>query len=340
MLRVDVEHGRDGRGRADYRKYYRFQVSSPLSIAEEAVSRWSRSSSKGRDGGCAVLVTAENATRASTIAIADVDLAPADGLVAEPSTPRADASSSSSVSSSRRTAVALFDDAGRLGPGAATRRLFLVRPVDGSRRRMARGDELGRVVVSWRKTMGESGRVVSPVPVLCPAAAAVGDDDPVAHGAGLADDAAAAAARPPSRRDPRTTTPVVTVEPIDPPSVLATARPAAVRLSVVNHSTRRSRLQLQMTSPGDDGDNDRGVAGAGVVVCGPSFRDLGVVPPSGGRVVVSVRLVALSVGLWRCGRCRVVDLDTGLEIAVPDLFHVLVTEEPPSAESATTTTTE
>jgi hypothetical protein len=92
------------------------------------------------------------------------------------------------------------------------------------------------------------------------------------------------------------------------------AVPQEVQLLIVNHSDQTMNLQLQMRLPHM----------SGVVVCGPSFKNLGEIPPAGGSCVLGIRLVALVAGLFRAQGCCMVDLTSGREIPQPPLFNVFV----------------
>ena len=62
----------------------------------------------------------------------------------------------------------------------------------------------------------------------------------------------------------------------------------------------------------------------GVVVCGPSFVNLGNVAQSGGSCTIDLRLVALVAGLFSVQGCYIVDLNSGMEMKQPALFDVFV----------------
>ena len=64
----------------------------------------------------------------------------------------------------------------------------------------------------------------------------------------------------------------------------------------------------------------------GLVVCGPSFQNLGEIQASGGSTVASVQVLPLKAGLMRLDGCTVVDLSSGREIVQPPLFSVFVEE--------------
>lgn len=331
ILRVEVGYGTNG-GKT-LRKFYRFNVSSPLHIRELTM--------RAGDASCFVSIAVENTASpggSGGLTICSAEFQPPNGLVAE----RIGGGSSTSDADdlAKKNAVALFDGCGRLEPGASFRYLFLVKASsqDATLRGIACGDELGKAVFTWRKAMGEAGRIAS-TSVLCPPShppGLLGDvnggGNPhsimgggnkfVVHGSGLSVDAAAAAANRSASHSPDAGGPAggldevlpVTVEPIDPPSKMVLAMPQEVQLLIVNHSDQAMNLQLQMRLPHM----------SGVVVCGPSFKNLGEVSPSGGSRVMGIRLVALVAGLFRAQGCCIVDLTSGMEIPQPPLFNVFV----------------
>lgn len=331
ILRVEVSYAATDGGAKTMRKFYRFNVSNPLHIRESTM--------RGGDSSCFVSVAVENA---STVAfggftISSVDFHPAMGLSAErigEAIPKKvdDMTTTTSNGGGRVRAKDLFDDCGRLEPGASMRYLFLVKASsrEATLRGIAGGDELGKAIVTWRKAMGESGRLASS-PVICPLAKPRLDGgDPTAssqfvvHGSGLSVDVAAMAANrsaKPGSQDPKSLDRLlpVTVEPIDPPTSLALATPQEVQFLVVNHSSRPMSLQLQF----------RLNQMTGVAVCGQSFKNLGEVAPNGGSCIMGVRFVALVAGLLGVQGCYVVDLATAQEIAQPPLFSVFVQSKPP-----------
>lgn len=330
ILRVEVGYGTNG-GKV-LRKFYRFNVSSPLHIRELTV--------RAGDASCFVSIAVENAASpgsGSGLTLCSVEFHPPNGLVAERIGRGGD------EHDQKKSAVDLFDDCGRLEPGASFRYLFLVKASsqDATLRGIACGDELGKAVFTWRKAMGEAGRIAS-TSVLCPPSypsallggdfdgsgtneisrAIMGASKFVVHGSGLSVDAAAAAANRSASHSPDSGGPTggldeilpVTVEPIDPPTTMKLAEPQEVQLLIVNHSDKAMDLQLQM----------RLSQMSGVVVCGPSFKNLGEVSPSGGSCVMGIRLVALVAGLFRAQGCCIVDLTSGKEIPQPPLFSVFV----------------
>mmetsp|Transcript_36819 Transcript_36819/g.44386 ORF Transcript_36819/g.44386 Transcript_36819/m.44386 type:complete len:495 (+) Transcript_36819:156-1640(+) len=328
ILRVEVGHGA---GSKTLRKFYRFNVSSPLQIKEMSV--------RSGDASCFVSIAIENITTATSLTITDVDFQPAPGFVVKridklhQHTMRQEQENATIVvngnNKNRIRAVDLFDKCGRLQPGCSFRYLFNVSASshDATLKGLACGDELGKAVFTWRKAMGEKGRISSTT-VLCPPCGvdptnprSSGGGKYVVHGSGLSVDAAAAAANRVSSAgaDSGNNNALgealpVTVEPIDPPSLMKLAVPQEVQLLIVNHSDKPMHLQLQM----------RLNHMSGVVVCGPSFKNLGNVSSAGGSCVVGVRLVALVAGLFRAQGCVIVDLSSGREIAQPPLFSVFV----------------
>lgn len=346
ILRVEVAYGSGPTSRT-LRKFYRFNVSSPLHIRELTV--------RAGDDCCYVSIAVENASSSGAgtggggLTISAADFHPPAGLVAERvgggvgggcgSSTAADGSDHRDCTRTT-SAVSLYETSGRLEPGESYRYLFLVRAAseDAALRGIACGDELGKAVFAWRKAMGETGRIAS-ASVHCPPAqppGLVSEDGTttvvaasskfVVHRSGISVDAAAASANRLARGGgdqgqqqqqggasldkllP------VTVEPIDPPSQLELGKPVEIKLLVVNHSSEPMSLQLQM----------RLAQMSGVVVCGRSFKNLGEVPPSGGSSVVDIRVVALVTGLFFVQGCSVVDLTTGREVPQPPLFNVFV----------------
>ena len=377
ILRVEVGYGGDSTGGSKtLRKFYRFNVTSPLHIRELTV--------RSGDASCFVSIAVENATTppgggapaaAGGLTICSAEFQPPSGLVAyrvgggnpalsKGGPPPTEGGDEEEVEilyrkdgtrrrGRRRHGIGtkLFDGCCRLDPGASYRYLFRIEASSeiATLRGIACGDELGKAVFTWRKAMGETGRIASSS-VLCPqsspprigsgAASSVpsvaagrlpnqlpssaADAGFVVHGSGISVDAAAAAA---NRNASLTSSEgggalqpaldellPVTVEPIDPPCRMDLACPTEVQFLIVNHSNRSMNLQLQLRLP----------EMSGVVVCGPSFKNLGEIPPGGGSSVVGVRLVALVAGLFRVQGCCVVDLTSGREIPQPPLFNAFV----------------
>jgi len=352
------------------RKFYRFQVASPLHIRELTL--------RGGESECYVSLAVENVSptengmASNGLTISQTEFQPFAGLIAKriqhntstTNNSKANANTNANANANenndtnkerRKSAVELYDESGRLNPGESGRYLFTVKAAtdDAALRGIAHGDELGKAVVTWRKAMGETGRIASTF-VYCPKsnvgrgfeekANRHGHGHPtitktmedhkeemeqeeeerlVVHGSGLSVDVAASAAQRSSiSHAPSEISSIksldmifpVTVEPIDPPTRMKVGQPVKVRLLVVNHGTRRQNLQLQMRLP----------LMKDVVVCGPSFQNLGDIAPEGGSEVASVTLIALTRGLFFVKGCFVVDLNTGMEIKQPALFSILV----------------
>ena len=343
ILRVEVAYGSGPTSRT-LRKFYRFNVSSPLHIRELTV--------RAGDDRCYVSIAVENASGAGAgtggggLTICGADFHPPAGLVAERVGGGVGGGTQASIAADgsdhadcgeRTSAASLYETSGRLEPGESYRYLFLVRAAseDAALRGIACGDELGKAVFAWRKAMGESGRIAS-ASVRCPPAqppGLVSEDGTtsvvaasskfVVHRSGLSVDAAAAAANRLARGEGSAQQTAqsnldkllpVTVEPIDPPTSLELGKPVEIKLLIVNHSSEAMSLQLQM----------RLAQMSGVVVCGRSFKNLGEVPPSGGSSVVEIRVVALVAGMFYVQGCSVVDLMSGREVAQPPLFNVFV----------------
>jgi len=327
--------------RKTLRKFYRFHVSSPLHIRELTL--------RGGEATCFVSLAIENASfvengsSGGALTISNVDFQPYSGLIAH----RIEPTQIKSIS--EKSALELFDECGRLNAGESRRYLFAVKAAseDATMRGIASGDEIGKAIVTWRKSMGEAGRIASTY-VYCPPSVFEGgkggDDndgkrteDYVVNGSGLSVDVAAAAAE---RSDPLSPGSVggkvlvlnntvtldeifpVTVEPISPPSEIEIGQPFDIHVLIVNHSSKVMNLQLQFRLP----------QMKGIVVFGQSFQNLGEVQPNGSSVVRKVRLIAMLPGLFFVKGCFVVDLNNGLEISQPKLFSAFVKNVEPTVE--------
>jgi hypothetical protein len=333
-----LEDGTNPNPRKMLRKFYRFNVSSPLHIRELTL--------RGGESTCIVSLAVENTASPDNnnnprggLTISQNEFQPYRGLIAQRIQP------SSTTPHSQKTAVELFDESGRLNPGESRRYMFEVKAAseDANIRGIARGDELGKAIVTWHKAMGEAGRIASTF-VYCPPSAVEEDlnsnnkennpsangstashqeeDRFVVQGSGLSVDVAASAADRSASHSPSeipNTIPLddrfpVTVEPINPPKRMMVGEPVDIQVLIVNHGTKNLDLQLQMRLP----------LMKGIVVYGQSFRNLGEIPPNGGSVVSKIRLIAMVPGLFFVGGCFVVDLNSGMEIKQPNLFSVFV----------------
>lgn len=317
ILRVEV--GYISNGSKSLRKFYRFNVTEPLSV-KETVTR-------GGDATCLVSITVENVMEkqgagGGAVTISSVVFEATLGLIAE----QISLQDKNVDERGQLSAVQLYDTCGRLEPGECYRYLFCVKVESeaAALRGIACYDDLGRAVLTYHKAMGEMGIVESDVAVCPPTSFINHANDAnntkfVVHRSGLSMDVAAAAVQRSisgqrSGDGSLDDTLPVTVEPIDPPSTMTLSVPAQVTLLIVNHSSRSMNLQIQMRL------SDM----TGVVVCGPSFISLGEVPQSGGSCTIDVRLVALVAGLFSVQGCFIVDLSTGMELQQPALFDVFV----------------
>mmetsp|Transcript_2945 Transcript_2945/g.5521 ORF Transcript_2945/g.5521 Transcript_2945/m.5521 type:complete len:501 (+) Transcript_2945:119-1621(+) len=329
----DATGQNDNNGRKFFRKFYRFHVSSPLHIRELTL--------RGGESTCFVSLAVENAAPiesgcAGGLTVSQNTFQPCHGLCAQK------IQNLPSLPDSQKTAVELFDDSGRLNPGESKRYMFEVKASseNATLKGIAMGDELGKAVITWYKTMGEAGRIASTF-IYCPSCAIASessknmatdeandiqdDDNFVVHRSGLSVDVAASAANRSvsyaSSSEFQTFKTLedrfpVTVEPISPPNTMHIGVPVELSVLVVNHGAKSMNLQLQMRLP----------QMKGVLISGQSFRNLGTLPPNGGSVISKIHLIAISPGLFFVSGCFIVDLDSGVEIRQPHLFSVLVVE--------------
>ena len=343
------------------RKFYRFHVSSPLHIRELTL--------RAGESTCIVSLAVENASNANTnnasatngsgskgggLTISQNDFQPYSGLVAQRIQP------SSTTPHKKKTAVELFDESGRLNPGESRRYMFEVKAASeqSNMRGIARGDELGKAVVTWHKAMGEAGRIASTF-VYCPAnaveesldgianankenvnmnmsmntsirsansnihnAQGTGDDRFVVNGSGLSVDVAASAA---DRSADHNNT---NIEPLDdrfPVTVEPINPPKRMmvgepaNVQVLVVNHSTQTMNLQLQM--------RLPLMKGIVVYGQSFRNLGEIPPNGGSMVTDVQLIAMVPGLFFVGGCFMVDLNSGREIQQPHLLSIFVEQQ-------------
>ena len=380
ILRIEVSYASVEGGIKTFRKFYRFQVVNPLSLRTVAL--------RAGDQACWLSITVEyqvpssgnntnansnaaGATAAGTswspMVVTDATFVPTEGLVAKQIGPTAPFLVSSSSSATTKTTTAenasavqqqqqdlsatqLLDASGWMTPGSVVRYLFLVQT--NSDKGLAAGDKLGTAVFTWRKSMGEQGRIASPT-ISCPAIAVPWptggsilppssrlrkESKPlpqnfVVHRSGLSVDVAALAA---VQRSGRGGTPhrssasslsaahsllasplPVTVDPIHPPRRMTCHEPTEVQFYVVNHAAQALTLQLQF----------RLSEMTELTICGPSFVSLGTLAGQGGSTVVKVHCLPLATGLLTLQGCWIVDLASDHEIPQPPLFHVFVDKE-------------
>ena len=321
ILRVEVGYG-SREGLKTLRKFYRFQVSSPL-IINDLTYRIGRSS-------CFTEITLENngSETKGGLTICSVDFEAASGLEAEK------VEGGQPKTGKKLSAVELFDQCGLLDAGSSRKYIFKVTASSqpAKQRGIAAGDELGKAVFTWRKACGEMGRLTSHVficpnidPFLDTRDPRVPNDSFVVYkneGSALSVDVATSAASKlskPTSDQAATIDDVlpVTVEPVDPPTKVSLGEPFQVDFLVVNHSNNYMTLQLQFVL-----DQMNGLS-----VCGPSYKNLEEVSGKGGSITVSIRFIALSAGLLQLSGCSVADLATGIVIPQPPLLNMLVDSE-------------
>jgi len=297
ILRVEVGYMTADGGNKTFRKFYRFQVTAPLTLRQSAV--------RCGDNACFVSVDVEyNLTECnSPIVIRQAKFVPSEGLSAKQLAP----TTALLENSSAHDAVSLYDQETVLMPNGHVRYLFQVEAAskEAILRGIAADDLLGRAVFGWCKAMGECGECVS-TQVFCPPVAVLPGDVAVApatpnpavtttedttttanpamapqqqslslsqqtpqlppylvvHRSGLSVDVASAAAAAAATtyrpdRHPLLAQLAITVEPIDPPSRLFVNTPVAVQFLVVNHTERAMTCQVQF------GTNTNNAAGSG-----------------------------------------------------------------------------
>ena len=337
ILRVEVGYGGSDGSIKTLRKFYRFQVTNPLIISELTT--------RTGDASCFVSISLENnaaETKGGALTICGAEFDPAPGLSAEPivaSKPLHLTSAGSTAATANDAArypkaTDLYDESGRLEAGSSVRYLFKVTTTaEAASRGIAAGDELGKAIFTWRKAMGEMGRMASS-PILCPMATPLIDpSDPTAtmtggggkyvvhmHGSGLSVDVASAAAKRAASPESAPASSLetvlpVTVEPIEPPKRMQVGLPQQVQFLVVNHSSQDMALQLQFHF--DHMSHE-------LMVCGQSFINLGTIAGSGGTATSTVSFLSTSPGLHRVQGCCIVDLNTGQKVPQPPLFNILV----------------
>jgi trafficking protein particle complex subunit 13 len=347
ILRVEVAYQTPDGSSKTFRKFYRFQVISPLQLSLKA--------SRIGDSECYVSVTIEYTNtdpneKHKTITLTDIDFACADGLSAH----RVDGAKGTDDNSKQKTAVELFDSVPIVTPGSKISVLFLVKATSPNAvlRGMAGGDYIGHAHIIWRRAMGEIGQVRSDY-LYGPLCHPESDSSFVVHRSGLSVDVAAQSAH--AARHPQvpptallsSDTPVplltrfpVTVEAIQPPTQLEAYRPTTFQFLIVNHSEQQRRLQVQFHGhPLPLNNNSLSIeeqesspthhkthSPFPLSISGASFISLGDVPGRGGSQVITIQCVALQSGWARLYGCLVVDMDTGEEITQPPLLDVFVPE--------------
>ena len=335
ILRVEVAYLLSEGGSKTFRKFYRFNVVSPLTIREHTL-RWG-------EQACFVSLSVEfrpDPGHTDSLVISQADFVCAEGLSAQKigtgsALSRFESNNDKKSSNALVSAVDLLDSSGLLSPDMCFRYLFKVTATtdDAVLRGIAAGDLLGKACFTWRKAMGETGRVYSE-PIYCPPAHPEMSESPfsnfVMYNSGLSVDVAADSATRGALPVESSSTILsnqfpVTVEPIDPPTKMTTYLPVQVEFLVVNHSSQAMALQLQFRLS-EMADH--------IAICGQSFKGVGEVPPNGGSRVVAMRFLPLNAGLLKVQGCHVVDMATGREIPQPPLFTTLVEEQPETGNAS------
>lgn len=328
ILRVEVSYISAEGNSKTFRKFYRFQVVTPILVSCKVL--------RAGDATCFVSVLVEwnseteqqqpsspsgssnNADKKPQLMMSEVEIQPQSGLTVTRVDDTAAADNKQTL-----TAVDLLEQLHLLTPGGSYQYLFKLQATskEAILRGVAAGDTLGKAVVTWCKAMGETGRVLSP-PIVCPV---VNPEIPtrpnsnfVVYNSGLSVDVAAAVSlnnknliiSDVAQRLP------VTVEPIDPPTRMQLHVPREVQFLVVNHGTVPMNLQLQFRLSQMNG----------IAICGSSYQSLGEVSPNGGSTVASARFMPLAAGMLKVQGCYVQDLATEQEIAQPALFQTFVND--------------
>lgn len=360
ILRVEVGYvaATDGNVKT-FRKFYRFQVSNPLTIRERTV--------RADEESCIIAMSVEhnassgNSSAApasvSGITICGADFLPAEGLTAERigtsvSGGLAGDKHGGSDGTKRKSGVELLDSSGRLETGNCFQYLFKVKTEsrNASIRGIAAGDELGKAAFTWSKTMGETGVVISPV-IRCPEAVdtnklriltegeksqggqqaddnnqlnkqiLLGDKNFVVQGSGLSVDVASSAAR---RAAANGVLPYQAPDLMLPVTVEPIRPPTRMKVAVPQEVQFLVMNHTKNTLALQLQFRFEKQQDEGLSICGHSFRSLGDVSPQGGCTVVSMKITAVSSGLLRLHGCYVVDLATDREFPQPPLFDVFV----------------
>mmetsp|Transcript_3467 Transcript_3467/g.8249 ORF Transcript_3467/g.8249 Transcript_3467/m.8249 type:complete len:500 (-) Transcript_3467:224-1723(-) len=358
ILRVEVGYGGTGGTMKSLRKFYRFQVSNPLVISDHAY----RTGDSSCFLSISLQNNGHESRGGLTMSSADFEAVP--GLITESISCRSSnsrvrkrqdtnpASESDADSESFPRGVDLLDHSGRLGRGDCKQYVFKVSAL-GSQvtsgsfgKGVTAGDQIGKAIFTWRKACGEIGRMAS-IPVICPSLHTFLDvDDPGGtakkkgvgtgfamhtQGSSLSSDITAQAS---ARAEKSTHASVqrslnaitgehqnaldlifpITVQPINPPKQLQVGIPFDIEFLVVNHSDQFMSAQLQFRSD----------LMKGILVCGPSSKNLEEIPGNGGKATVLVRFIALSAGLAQLTGCFVVNLATGQSVAQPPMLNTMV----------------
>jgi trafficking protein particle complex subunit 13 len=356
ILRVEVGYMTPDGNRTTFRKFYRFQVRQPIYVTEQCTIRTS-------DTSCITCIHVEypivENEKQDPMIVSSINFETANGLDATnmdcgrsvsrttTNSNRAIVDAAEDVISPAQsvypTAVQLLDGAQSIIPGGKASYMFNIEATSGDAtiRGIAAGDCLGRIVLSWRKAMGEYGTIYSPS-IYCPqvdntkyhgsAPTGVGSNgivsrtnlhpveshNFVAYRSGRSVDVAAAAAAVSMTsldHNQHLQPFYITVEPIDPPVRMRLHVPKEVKFLVVNHTNDTLTLQIQFTISQMD---------PGLVICGPSYQNLGSIARQGGSIVTVLNFLPLRSGLFRVQGCTVVDVASGREAVQPPLWTTFV----------------
>jgi hypothetical protein len=140
ILRVEVGYQTTEGSQKTIRKFYRFNVSNPLSLSERTV--------RSGDNSCLVSIGVENTSQhPMVITAATIECQP--GLVST------HIGGISPTKVNGTSATQLFDSCGFLEPKSSFQYLFQINTTEAyNDRGIACGDELGRAVFEWNETTG------------------------------------------------------------------------------------------------------------------------------------------------------------------------------------------
>jgi len=176
ILRVEVGYQTSEGTQKTLRKFYRFNVNAPISIASQTT--------RTGDKSCCVSLTIENISNQAMV-MSSVQFIPKEGLRAK----RIGGTTAKAVSQNKTTAAAhMLDACGRLDPKNSFRYMFQITTSDDFittttttattttttttttphyQSSIACDDELGYALFEWQKSMGEHGKMTSE-PIVCP----------------------------------------------------------------------------------------------------------------------------------------------------------------------------
>lgn len=356
VLRVEVSYGPTPhpQHKKTIKKHYRFNVSSPLLIRELTV--------RGGDNSCFVSIAIENVTAQSPVTISHADfVTQEEGLTSERiGLPLLSSSSQAQGKDISAAATQKFDTCGYLQPGNVFRYIFHVKASNTLKHPgIAFGDLLGQAVFSWKKNMGESGKIASTF-IKCPfsfsGAGSGGVNNHhkkskfIVHNSGLTVDVSAAASllqfqdgqlSPTSNNSDDSDDDNInrtmrknnmTASDKEKMKSLLKALPVTVEpidppstMSLSKPTTLQILIINHSPTPQRDLQLQfRLPQMSGVVICGKSSQNLGYLGANGGSVVKTIKFIALVAGSFSIRGCFIVDLKTGVEVAQPNLFDVFV----------------